>query len=182
MRALCLLSYRVTRSAFDKFSCLIKFVTDSARNHAGADQTCTLMLATRVRTRKSHGRKKSMARPDPYGLQVCWVVWSPYWLPLVSHSPVHTARHGYSYQSARGHTVHARTANGTRMMHVQKPNYILTARGPVNHSRVHVTTTSRNGHFVRTSNGQQGRMASQVLLAQDHRYVSSNRGNTCPCS
>ena len=115
------------------------------------------------------GGKRQWPDPTLTGLQVCWVIWSPYWLQLVSHSPVRTALHGYAYQFPQARTLHARTANGTRMMHVQKPKYILTPRGPVNHTRMHVTTTSRNGHFVRTSNGQQSRMTSQVLRAQDHR-------------
>ena len=161
MRALCLLSYRATRSAFDNFPCLIKFVNESARKHAVADETCTLMLATRVRTpqldnwqAKVTWEENGPARPDPA---------RPAGLlgHMVSHSLVRTALHGYSYQfpqaraaSARAHKLHTRAANGTRMMHVQKPIYILTARGPVIHLSLHVTTTSRNGHFKR---------------AQDHR-------------
>ena len=92
VRALCLLSYRATQSAFDNFPCLIKFVTESARNHAKADETCTLMLATRDRTPKLAGKchmggKSQWLDTTLTGLQVCWVVWSPCWLPLVSHSP-----------------------------------------------------------------------------------------------
>ena len=49
------------------FPCLIRFVLESARNHAGIDETVSLLLAARARTHTGHqmsqGRKKHMARP-----------------------------------------------------------------------------------------------------------------------
>ena len=47
--------------------CLIRFVPESARNHAGTDETVLLLLAARARPHTGHqmsqGRKKHMARP-----------------------------------------------------------------------------------------------------------------------
>ena len=57
------LSYRATRSTCDNFLCLIRFVPESARNHAGTDETVPLLLAARARTRTKPpnvtGEKKS---------------------------------------------------------------------------------------------------------------------------
>ena len=67
VRALWPLSYRATRSTCDNFPCLIRFVSESARNHAGTDETVPLLLAVQARTHTDHqmsqGRKKHMARP-----------------------------------------------------------------------------------------------------------------------
>ena len=47
--------------------CLIRFVPESARNHAGTDETVPMLLAARVWTHTGHQmsqvRKKHMARP-----------------------------------------------------------------------------------------------------------------------
>ena len=62
VRALWPLSYRATRSIFDNFP-LLRFVPESARNHAGTDETVPLLLAARARTHTGHqmsqGRKKA---------------------------------------------------------------------------------------------------------------------------
>ena len=60
------LSYRATRSTCDNFP-LLRFVPESAQNHAETDETVLLLLAARARTHTGHqmslGRKKHMARP-----------------------------------------------------------------------------------------------------------------------
>ena len=131
MRALCLLSYRAIRSAFDNFPCLIKFVSESARNYAGIDETCTLMLATRVRTPPNwqanvtwEEKVNGPTRPNPYGpaglLGHMVSVLAPTGLAQPS-----TGLHGYSYQhGARAYT--KRNSYDART----KTKYVLTAREP----------------------------------------------------